>query len=308
MCASLMSVLGSRIRQLCSVFGLMDIPDERKHHSQPTPLIGGLALLLIILPISLVAMLEFGQPLMHVSTILYCLAVAAMAGIGIADDRDNLTANTRLVMSLSLFMILSLIDPLFMVRVLHFGTPNLTFGLLNNAVAAIFTTLCCVGLVNAVNMADGKNGLVIGLLIGWLAVLMRFAPPSLFPLLIIFEAGLAILYIMNMLGHVFLGDGGSYGFASALGLLSIAIYNKGMATQQPHPLTADIIVVLFIVPVFDSFRLTFARMSKGRSPMAADRDHLHHHLLDRFGWPGGLLVYYLVAFAPVSIWLLVFYR
>jgi UDP-GlcNAc:undecaprenyl-phosphate GlcNAc-1-phosphate transferase len=205
-------------------------------------------------------------------------------------------------------MILSLSDPLFLIRVLHFGTQNMTFGLLNNMVAAIFTTLCCVGLVNAVNMADGKNGLVIGLLMGWLAILILFAPPAISPLLLIFEAGLVILYILNIRGRVFLGDGGSYGFASALGLLSIAIYNKAMVTPQPHPLTADIIALLFIVPVLDSFRLTFTRMSKGKSPMAADRDHLHHHLLNRFGWPGGLLVYYLVAFTPISISLLVFYR
>jgi len=308
MCTLMMSMFGLRVREVCTVFGLIDMPTERKRHATPTPLVGGLALLLIILPICLIAMLEFGQPLMHTSTIEYCLAVAAMAAIGIADDRHNLSASRRLVMSLGVFMVLALVDPLFSVRILHFGVPNFTFGLLSTWVAAVFTTLCCVGLVNAVNMADGKNGLVIGLLIGWLAILTRFAPPSLFPLLVIFEAGLVILYILNMRGQVFLGDGGSYGFSAALGLLSIAIYNKGMVTPQPHTLTADVIAILFIVPVFDSFRLTFVRTMRGQSPMAADRDHLHHHLLNAFGWPGGLLVYYAVAFAPITIWLLAFYR
>src|SRR3546814_5035214 len=46
-----------------------------------------------------------------------------------------------------------------------------------------FTVLCLVGLQNAVNMADGKNGLVIGLCFIWTSILVIYAPPHLYPLL-----------------------------------------------------------------------------------------------------------------------------
>jgi hypothetical protein len=35
--------------------------------------------------------------------------------------------------------------------------------------------------------------------------------------------------------------------------------------------------------------------------MSADRDHLHHHLQDKFGWPGGLAVYLVLALLPAAL-------
>jgi UDP-GlcNAc:undecaprenyl-phosphate GlcNAc-1-phosphate transferase len=61
------------------------------------------------------------------------------------------------------------------------------------------------------------------------------------------------------------------------------------------------VVLLFLVPVLDSFRLTFVRLARGQSPMAGDRDHLHHHLQNRFGWPNGLYLYLLLALAPATL-------
>jgi len=69
--------------------------------------------------------------------------------------------------------------------------------------------------------------------------------------------------------------------------------------------SAEEVVLLFIVPVLDSFRLTFVRWRRGQSPMEPDRDHLHHRLQNRFGWPTGLYVYLIAALAPAALLLLV---
>jgi UDP-GlcNAc:undecaprenyl-phosphate GlcNAc-1-phosphate transferase len=117
---------------------------------------------------------------------------------------------------------------------------------------------------------------------------------------------LLVLFVFNLRGRLFLGDGGAYGIAAAIGLLAIMVYN----TPGPHSLraiSADELVLLFLAPVADSFRLSYKRLRQGRSPMSADRDHLHHHLLDKFGWPAGLFMYWLLALLPASVqalWLL----
>jgi UDP-GlcNAc:undecaprenyl-phosphate GlcNAc-1-phosphate transferase len=101
------------------------------------------------------------------------------------------------------------------------------------------------------------------------------------------------------MGRLFLGDGGAYAIATAIGLLAIIVYNTP-GTDTLRAISADELVVLFVVPVADSFRLTYKRLRQGRSPMSADRDHLHHHLQDRFGWPTGLLVYWIIGLSPAA--------
>jgi UDP-GlcNAc:undecaprenyl-phosphate/decaprenyl-phosphate GlcNAc-1-phosphate transferase len=146
-------------------------------------------------------------------------------------------------------------------------------------------------------MADGKNGLVLGLSLGWLGIMALRAPLALQPIMLILAATLLVLFIFNMRGLLFLGDGGAYAIATALGLLAIMIYNTPGHTSL-RSVSADEIVILFAVPIFDSFRLTYVRMRQGRSPMDGDRDHFHHHLQTIFGWPNGLYIYWAVGLIP----------
>jgi UDP-GlcNAc:undecaprenyl-phosphate/decaprenyl-phosphate GlcNAc-1-phosphate transferase len=146
-------------------------------------------------------------------------------------------------------------------------------------------------------MADGKNGLVIGLCLGWLGLLATRAPAVTLPIFSVVAAAFLVLLLFNLRGKLFLGDGGTYGIATAVALLSVALYNMP-GDHSGRLLTADELMLLFAVPVLDSFRLTALRLREGRSPMSPDRNHFHHHLLRWFGWPGGLIVYWICALAP----------
>jgi UDP-GlcNAc:undecaprenyl-phosphate GlcNAc-1-phosphate transferase len=290
-------------RPICAALRIMDIPDARKRHTHPTPLVGGVALLFAVVPLVLASTLASGATETLPATMIWAAAVTAMALVGLADDRHTLTARDRLLISFLVFGSVAIIDPLFNVRVLEFRFFTAEIGLATGWLAVAFTAICCVGLVNAVNMADGKNGLVIGMTLGWLLLLGMRAPAGLLPLVAITGAAWAILLVFNLRGRLFLGDGGAYGIATAVGLLSILIYNSRAETGQ-RPIHADELMVLFAVPVLDSFRLTFSRMRRGLSPMAADRNHLHHHLQDRLGWPRGLFVYWIMALLPCGLLLL----
>lgn len=292
--------LCAKARSICSSLNLMDVPNERKKHVSATPLMGGMALLAVFIPIAAAVVLLSVSDRWVPTLLIWLGCVFVMALTGIADDRHSLSPRARLFISFVLFAGVAAFDPTFNVRVLDFEYPRWGLGLGAWWLAIIFTVICCVGLINAINMADGKNGLVISLALGWLGLLACRAPADLVMVILPLMALLAALLMYNLQGRLFLGDGGSYGLATAIGLLAIMIYNTAGA-HALRAISADELVVLFAVPVLDSFRLTYVRLRQGRSPMSADRDHLHHHLQDRFGWPGGLAVYLVLALLPGTL-------
>ncbi len=284
-------------------FNLLDVPCDRKKHKHITPLMGGIVILAAVIPATL-AIIAFVAPAAYQAKLLvWSAVVAGMTIIGILDDRHSLSPWARLLASFAICGIAAYVEPIFNVRVLDFEYPSFSLGLGTRGIAIAFTILCCIGLVNAVNMADGKNGLVIGLCIGWLIALSTRAPDNFLPLICLLISVLLVLLAFNLPGKLFLGDGGAYGLATAIGVIAIAIYNS----PGPHAtraMAAEELMLLFVVPVFDSFRLTFKRLMRGQSPMAADRDHFHHHLQDRYGWPGGLLFYWILGLTPYLVFVI----
>lgn len=287
-------VLCLNAQQICTLLNLMDIPADRKKHKAPTPLMGGITLLVAFVPVALAYIVLFASERWFGSLLIWVSCVSAMALVGLGDDRHSLSPRSRLIISFAIFGTAAAIDPTFNVRVLDFNVPPLTLGLGTWWLAIFFTVICCVGLLNAINMADGKNGLVLGLSLGWLAILALRAAGPLLPLIGLFAAVLLVLFVFNMRGKLFLGDGGAYAIATAIGLLAIMAYNTP-GTHSLRAISADELVLLFVVPVADSFRLSYKRLRAGRSPMSADRDHLHHHLQDNFGWPLGLFLYWIIS-------------
>lgn len=284
---------------IASQFNLLDVPGDRKKHKHVTPLMGGVVILTAVVPAMLV-LTTYVAPPNHIFKLLVWIGVLiGMTVVGIFDDRHSLSPRLRLLASFGLFGIAAYIEPIFNVRVLDFEYPPFSLGLGTREIAIAFTVLCCVGLVNAVNMADGKNGLVIGLCIGWLALLALRAPEFTYPFIGLLILVLIVLLMFNIQGKLFLGDGGAYGLATAIGVLAIAIYNSP-GTHATRSMTAEELMLLFAIPVLDSFRLTYKRMKRGQSPMAADRDHLHHHLQDKLGWPKGLFIYWISALLPFT--------
>jgi UDP-GlcNAc:undecaprenyl-phosphate/decaprenyl-phosphate GlcNAc-1-phosphate transferase len=296
-CVALTLILCVNARTVSHRLKIMDTPNERKRHGEPTPLMGGMILLCAVLPTIAVATLMTQSGQFKLLIMVWAAAVAAMTLVGLADDRHALSARDRLIVSFLVFGLAAALVPAFNVRVLNFSMPPFELGLGTGWLAVIFTIICCVGLVNAINMADGKNGLVIGLCIGWIGILALRAPGPLLLPIVILESAFGVALVFNMRGKLFLGDGGAYGLATAIGLLSILIYNQP-GQSAGRMIAAEELMLLFGVPVLDSFRLTYVRIKQGRSPMSADRDHLHHHLQDRLGWPGGLLVYWALALVP----------
>ena len=74
--------------------------------------------------------------------------------------------------------------------------------------------------------------------------------------------------------RIFMGDCGSLFIGYSLSLLSLRWFSL-----SPSPLNAIAIILLFFVPVSDTLQSFFRRIRNGKSPFAADKEHLHHKLL-----------------------------
>lgn len=267
---------------------VVDRPDGlRKAHDRPTPLAGGIAL---AGPLAILLLLQLDLTPDRAPFLAgLFVAGAGCLLLGYADDRWTLRPGVRLAVAAVMFTGVVLLVPGLRLTELDMESQGLwRLGLL----ALPATVLCAVTFLNAVNMADGKNGVVSGMGICWLYGLGCYAPAPLLPLFLLFTVCLVVVFMYNMAGHLFLGDSGSYFLAAVIGLIAIRLYNL----EPGLPLA--LAIIWFLVPVLDCLRLTVVRLWAGRSPFSADSDHLHHHLARRLPWRRALPVYLTLAAGP----------
>lgn len=256
--------------------GLLDRPDERKQHSGAVPLVGGIAVFLAVV----LVMVLSGTPGQ--------LGAVFAGGLlllftGLVDDVRRVGSTARLVIqSLAILMIIvgaeTVISSL---GGLGYGGQELR---LVAFAATSFTVFCGVGLINAVNMADGLDGLSGSLSVVSLAALGLAAAYSGRQDELALICGLSgalvgfLAFNMRLPGRsralIFLGDSGSY----VVGFLIFYIVVQLTQGEEPaiSPVTA---LWICAVPLFDTVSIIFRRMRKGRSPFVADREHIHHVLL-----------------------------
>jgi len=283
--------------------GVIDAPDgERKLHARETPLVGGLAVMspLLLASIYFAVISDFSP----IFTSFACGTLSVLL-LGVVDDRRHIRPYLRLAISLIICGLILYVIPAINVTFLYFTFLDSPI-FLSQIWALVFTLLCLVGLQNAINMADGKNGLVMGMTLIWVCLLTVYSPPHIIPILIVFAVGLCIALAFNLKGRLFLGDSGAYSISIAIGLLAIYAYKVGF-----DHLPADIVALWFLLPVIDCLRLMVMRMVKGRSPFSSDRNHLHHILLEVMPWRWALTTYlglvgipavFAIMFPALTLW------
>jgi UDP-N-acetylmuramyl pentapeptide phosphotransferase/UDP-N-acetylglucosamine-1-phosphate transferase len=82
---------------------------------------------------------------------------------------------------------------------------------------------------------------------------------------------------------IFMGDTGAMAVGFILGFLSLQflVLNIGLEGQAWHIPNAHVFAVaVLIIPIKDTLSVIFLRLVKGKSPFAADRNHIHHKLTD----------------------------
>jgi UDP-GlcNAc:undecaprenyl-phosphate GlcNAc-1-phosphate transferase len=260
---------------------VVDYPDGgRKGHAEPTPLIGGLA---IMVPLSLWCITVFAvEPevasRLHLAILLCGLGVALM---GFMDDQAPVSPRSRFLLLIVFAVTAFVLDPSLVNERLYW------FGDAYTIPVWVFCALIVVGqvgLVSAINMADGMNGLVLTLYLVWFAALAFISEGTAQAASLLLCAMLVVTLLFNARGRLFLGDCGTFAITFVLGLLVIAAHNQG------H-LSFDQMLLWFFVPIVDCLRLIWTRLSRGRSPFLGDKNHFHHRLVHRFGQTSAFALY-----------------
>jgi UDP-GlcNAc:undecaprenyl-phosphate/decaprenyl-phosphate GlcNAc-1-phosphate transferase len=269
-------------RNIGSRLGVMAEPDDyRKLHARATPQVGGLAILCGLV-VWVAAML-----LTHDSTdrnLLYAigLATVGVGVVGFADDQRGLTPGARILLLLVFVGAAFVLDRDLVSLRLNWGSFEPTSIPLWAYVPLM--ALTAGGVVNAVNMADGQDGVAGGMFVAWSGCLALVSGGTSQAIAgVIFLLSLIFL-LFNLRGKLFLGDCGSYGVTFVLGLLVTLAHARGQVSLET-------VVVWFFIPVADCLRLLISRPMRGRSPFLADRDHFHHRLEDKMGKRQGLICY-----------------
>lgn len=254
--------------------GLVDYPSERKVHTRPTPRAGGIAIFAAFLALT-VPLSGLSYSLM-LSTIIFVL--------GLVDDLRPLRWQLRLLV--------------------QFGV----------SIAAVFLCLPVVpwferaaavlwiaALINAFNMLDNMDALsggVAWIAAGFFAVLVCLEAPGEVaewgPLVVLMGALSGFLWFNRPPARIFMGDAGSTFLGLTIGLASLqAIWREG------NPEWSWLVPpCILAVPCYDLLAVVLLRLSQGRSPFHADKQHLSHRLVDRgLSKPAAVRLIYLFALA-----------
>ena len=180
--------------------------------------------------------------------------------------------------------------------------------LLPGWLAIPLTLLVIVGVTNAINLADGLDGLAGGIsiltfiCIGYLAYRGENTGILLISVSVV-GAIFGFLRFNTYPATIFMGDAGSYFLGFLAITLSLAL------TQGNTPLSPLLPLLLLGFPVLDTLTVMLERIHKGQSPFLADNNHFHHRLirLGLYHTESVFVIYLLQAFLVGSAFLLRFH-
>jgi UDP-GlcNAc:undecaprenyl-phosphate GlcNAc-1-phosphate transferase len=313
-------------------WGVLDQPDPRKVHSQPIPRWGGVGIYAGILMGILGVyvgfprfrmLLNYRHSLYDHGTLIDIISLdKQLAGIlvgftfvvllGMMDDRKSVPALPKLLTQI----IASLVALNYGVQISGLRLPFFSYIQFPILFSQVVTVFWVIGFMNAMNLADGLDGLATGLAMiasGTflaVAIIQGSTETPFIAKQLKLAAVLSAVLAGSCLGFlpynfspakVFMGDGGALGVGFLLGAITVIGTLKTTAV-----LSVMIPVIVVALPVIDVSLAMIRRYKKGSRLMDPDKEHLHHRLM-ALGWTARevvLLVYVLtLIFSVFAIFL-----
>jgi UDP-GlcNAc:undecaprenyl-phosphate/decaprenyl-phosphate GlcNAc-1-phosphate transferase len=270
-------LLTAALVRLAPRLGLLDFPGGRKSHEGAVPLVGGLAMGVVFLACFGIFRVD-GEV-----SLWFGAAVAIVLACGVLDDHREVGSMTKFGFQILAAWVLVQFGGS---TLAHLGDLLSAERLSLGVVAIPFTVFAIVGVMNAVNLADGLDGLAGGLALvatAWFGAAAALAGdgPALWVACLLAGQLIAFLAFNAPLpgrgrALVFLGDAGSLFLGLVLAWLAIRLSMDPVAGLSP--ITA---VWILGIPLADTVALMLRRLLRGGSPFRPDTEHLHHLLLTR---------------------------
>ena len=296
-----------KIRAKALKLNLKDTPDIRSSHTIPVPTFGG-----IVFYISYILILFFAQSLdsNHVSITLIA-SISILFFTGLLDDFKNLSPKIKFLCQI-IGVALLMFQPDFRILSFHGFMGIYEIPLYVSVGGSMFFLL---GLINAFNLIDGIDGLtgITGVIVA------SFYSYMLYNLGYFFYLSLSLATIATLLAFlrfnfsntkkIFMGDTGSLVIGLVLGLLTLKLLSEAddaysSLSLYRAQLPLFLIAVLF-VPLLDTMRVMFLRLTSGVSMFKPDRNHLHHIIVD-FGLSHRKASFF-IGFVNFSVALIMFF-
>lgn len=285
--AIVVALITPLVRRMAFAVGVFDNPDDdRRVHGQPTPRLGGIA---IFIGFMLALFTTLNLALTHSYVINHYLSTLDLArligllfggtlmlGVGLWDDIMTMSPKRKFLAQLTVALIAVVLYG-FTIKGMalpHFGYVELGW------FAIPFSLFWYLGMVNAINFADGLDGLVAGMAFiaaVTLTVVSLWKGEYLVAITTCALAGAAAGFLPYNYhpARIFMGDGGSLfiGFV----LASVAV----MGTEKvAAAISLAIPLVVLALPILDTAAVIARRLHMRVPIFQADRQHLHHRLLD----------------------------
>lgn len=268
------------IIQIAKMKKLYDVPDDRKVHATPVPSLGGVGIFAgFIIAFLLLSDLA---PRGH-SFPFYIAAFIVVFFFGVKDDILIITPLKKFLGQLAVAIILMYKSQL-LIDDMH-GFLNI--GIIPPVFSYPLTMFTIIVVMNSFNLIDGVDGLAasIGLITCTLFALFFYLNNDwLFALMGIAMSGalLGFLRFNFSPARIFMGDTG----AMLLGLVNAILVIHFIKTAEgthilPVYAAPAMGFGILLLPLLDTLRVFGIRIFNKRSPFSADRNHLHHMLLDR---------------------------
>ncbi|MFN9624701.1 MAG: MraY family glycosyltransferase [Planctomycetota bacterium] len=281
---------------------LIDMPNERKVHTQPIPRGGGLGIWLGVLSVfsigTLAVALASYIPSMLPESIPESLRLmvpglwsklgsiwlllaggSVVAILGLMDDRFGLDWRVRIAVEFAVAA--AIVYGLQLQLTAYIDLPWLT---------PILSVIWIVMLINSFNMLDNMDALSAGvaaIISGMLALMLLTTsePSQREPQLFVAVMALALLGgLIGFLKHnwppasIFMGDSGSYFVGYWIAVTTLLSTYSGSSGQAPHAVFAPL--CLLAIPIYDTLSVIAIRLREGRSPFQADKKHFSHRLVE----------------------------
>ncbi len=269
------------IIRIANRHSLFDEPNERKMHTNRIPLLGGIA----IFAASLFAFTIWAAPYFESQHLFIIAALIIIFFFGLRDDIAPLAPFKKL----SGQVIASLIVILYCnVRL---NGLNGLFGIhsLSWFSSILWTVFAMLFIINAFNLIDGIDGLSSGL-----GIISSFVFGFLFYIYGDFLMSVLAFSLCGALfgfipfnfykAKIFMGDTGTMTTGFILAILSVHFMelsrNVPASPLFSYNSAPTLVISTLIIPVIDMMRVFIIRIIKFRSPFSADRNHIHHRLLE----------------------------